>query len=90
MKHWMLALGVVLPVTIVSTSLSSAEMPEKDKCLAQVALVEQMKQDEPEVGEKSEAKIKELMEVATHLCEQGNFVYAGKLTDVARGMLVSE
>lgn len=44
----------------------------------------------PGIGKKAQAQVDELPEIATHLCDQGNFKYAETLISLARGMLASE
>ncbi len=41
-------------------------------------------------GPKANKEADELLEVAEHLCGQGNFVYAGNVLAVVRGILATE
>ena len=65
---------------------------EKDKCFDLVKDVSELlkSDDSPGSGDKAEAEAAKLIEIATHLCDQGNFVYAGELLQIARTHLASE
>ena len=65
---------------------------EKEKCQDLVKdVVEILSSDEgPRIGDKAEADVRKMIEIATHLCDQGNFVYAGTLMELARGYMASE
>lgn len=41
-------------------------------------------------GAKANEEADKLLEVAEHLCEQGNFVYAQEVMEVIRGILATE
>ena len=70
----------------------AAEMTEQEKCLGAVKVIDEMKADEetPAIGDKAEAEVDALVEIATHLCNEGHFDYSGQLMEIARGMIVSE
>ncbi len=81
----------LLAVTMAQPA-AAARKTEKELCLQKVNDVETMKADPASAspGPKAEAKVADLIEIATHLCEQGNFKYADDLLALARGMLASE
>ena len=84
-----LALAILFAVP---SAVSAAEVTLKEKCLGEVNTIVEMKLDEdtPGLGEKAEAEVSRLIAIAAHLCEIGNFTFASELTEIARGMLVSE
>lgn len=81
----------VATVSLMAVAASAAEKTSKDKCTEEVADVRQMQQSgDPRPGAKAEKQISELVEVAEHLCEQGNFQYADSVLRVLRTMMSSE
>ena len=80
-----LALALAQPAT-------AAKMTEKDKCLQAVADIGDMKEDAgtPEATPKEAEAVDSLVEIATHLCTQGNFKYAEELLGIARVIMSSE
>ena len=93
MKYTVLVLvvGAVLFATD-GNFVRAAEVTEKQKCLGAIKVIDELKADEetPAIGDKAEAEVAALVEIATHLCHEGNFVYSGQLMEIARGMMVSE
>ncbi len=85
-------LMLVFAGILVSSSAFAAKPTEKEKCLKNVAEITTIKESDetPRIGEKAEEQLEGLVEIATHLCQTGNFVYAEKLLVMARGMLASE
>ena len=83
---------LLLAVLFSPESAVAQGMTEKQKCLRGVLDVRETmaSAETPEPGAKIRAEVENLLEVSTHLCEQGNFVYAGKLLELARGLVVSE
>lgn len=79
-------------LVFASSDLHAAMKSEKEKCLASIAVIAEMKADDetPDIGEKASLELEQLIEIANHLCEQGNFKYASDIVAIARGMLVSE
>ena len=79
-------------VLLLAGSSYAATPTAKDKCLRSVLDIAAMRDaaDTPRIGEKAQKEVDDLVEVATHLCQQGNFQYAEKLLALARGMLVAE
>ena len=45
---------------------------------------------ERDIGEKASIQVEKLIQISAHLCEQGNFVYAKELQEMARSMLATE
>lgn len=91
MKKLTLLIAAVALVT--HTLIASAQIiTDKQKCLGAIETIQKLKTDDdtPEIGEKAETTLNAIVEVAEHLCEQESFVYAGKLLEIARGMLASE
>ncbi len=86
-----LILAMVAAVCL-STPAMAAKMTAKEKCLRNILDVRETQEAEetPKVGEKAQAQVDHLLEIARHLCEQGNFQYAESLLEIARGMVVSE
>ena len=74
------------------TPMQAMAETEKEKCLKKVAQIGEIQasEDTPGIGEKAEKELDEIVEIATHLCQQGNFQYAENLLVIARGMLASE
>ena len=87
-----LFVAVAVLAFVAMPAQAAKRMTEKDKCLQSVADVVEMAQSEetPGIGKKAQAQVDELLEIATHLCDQGNFKYAESLVSLARGMLASE
>ena len=73
-------------------SAPAAHANDMDKCMGEIRTIAEMKADEdtPDIGEKAEAMVDNLTEVAGYLCEQKKYDDASQLMEVARGMLVSE
>ena len=86
------SLAALAALILLSGPASAQKMTDKQNCLQGVADVRESmaSEDTPEVAEKTEAEVKELLEVSTSLCERGNFKDAEKLLELARGMVVSE
>ena len=85
--------AMVTATALLLTGSSYAAKPTaKDKCLRSVLDIAEMRdsEDTPKIGEKAQQDVDDLVEVAAHLCQQGNFQYAERLLEMARGMLVSE
>lgn len=91
MKKLTLIIGAM--TFVANTQIANAQIiTDNQKCLGAIETIQKMKTDDdtPEIGEKAEAELDAVVEVAKHLCEQESYVYAGKLLEVARGMLASE
>ncbi len=91
MKNWMIAVSTVAWMAVAS-SAQAAEVTKMQKCQGAIKVIAEMKADEdtPEIGEKAESEVDTLVEVATRLCELGDFEFADRLMQIARGMMVSE
>ncbi len=88
LKRMLSGFAVVL---FVATPVLAAKMTAKEECLQGVADVRDMlEKGDPRLGPKTEAQMTELVEIATHLCEQGNFRYAESLLRIARTTMSSE
>lgn len=61
----------------------------KDACLRGVEDVSAA-YAERDIGEKASIEVEKLIQISAHLCEQGNFVYAQELQEMARSMLATE
>ena len=60
---------------LVSGPAFAAKMTEKQKCLSGVAIVLETleSEDTPRPGDRAMEQVNQLIEISTHLCEQGNF-----------------
>ncbi len=65
---------------------------DKDQCRAMVDEIVRMQQagDYSAVGPLAQVEIDRLIEVAQHLCDSGNFVYADTIMQTIRGILSTE
>ena len=84
-----LALAAAL---LASPALAAKKKTAKELCLQSVLDISEMRETEStsKFSEKTEKEVEDLVEVATHLCQQGNFQYAENLLMIARTMLASE
>jgi len=83
---------VFAAIAFLSAPASAAKMTEKEKCLKDVLDVQegQAAGDSPGIGAKTQAEVDQLIEIAKHLCEQGNFKYAETLLTRIRTKTASE
>ncbi len=79
----------VATASVLAFAAPAAAQMNKEKCAEAVADVQDM-QKAGGIGAKTEAQVKELIEVAMHLCDQGNFQYADSVLRVVRTMMASE
>jgi hypothetical protein len=81
-----------IAIILFTSPGDAATKSEKDKCFQKVLEIGEIQESEdtPGIGEMAQQEVDELVEIATHLCQQGNFRYAEKLLEIARGMLASE
>ena len=84
-------LAAVMAV-VFSVGAMAQPMAEKQKCLSNVQDVLDMQNSSefPNIGEIAQGEADELIEIATYLCENANYLYASQLLEIVRGMLVSE
>ena len=87
---------MIKKILVISALVAAVAMPtfaeaqtEKQKCTQSVEDVRKMRASS-DAGPRANKEADELIEVAQHLCTQGNFVYADKLMEVARGLLTTE
>ena len=59
-------------------------------CMQAVSDTQEAKEQNPEIGTKSQVVFDELVELAVKRCEAKEFVYADQLLNIARGMVSSE
>lgn len=62
---------------------------DKDSCTQGVSDAQNMRKAS-DAGAKANAEADNLIEVAEHLCQQGNFVYAEKVLGAVRALLSTE
>ena len=89
LRTLVLAMGLTF---LVSGPTIAAKMTEKQICLSGVAIVLETleSEDTPKPGDWAMEQVNQLVEISTHLCEQGNFKYANDLLAFARGLIASE
>ena len=89
-------LRIALMAGVLAVALGSGAMAqplaERQKCLSNVQDVLDMQSSSefPNIGEIAQGEVDELVEIATYLCENANYLYANQLLEIVRGMLVSE
>ena len=60
------------------------------ECAQAVADAKAARENEPDIGPKAGKIFDDVVELAAKRCEQKEFVYAGELLNLARGMVASE
>lgn len=90
MQRTALLAGAIAAVFAVSANAQPAR--DKEQCRASVEEVVQAQQsgEYAAVGPRAQAEVDRLIEVARHLCDSGNFVYADTIMQTVRGMLSTE
>lgn len=82
----MLSLCLVAFLTAPAQAQSVMSKAECTKALTEA----QEARSTSDAGPKANEEADELLEVAEHLCNQGNFVYASNVLAVVRGILATE
>ncbi|MBO6519647.1 MAG: hypothetical protein JJ900_02050 [Rhodospirillales bacterium] len=74
-----------------AVSAQDTNVPQnKTECMQAVTDTKEARASNPEIGPKAAKVYDEVVELAEKRCEQGEFVYAGELLNLARGMVASE
>ncbi len=74
---------------LLALPISAQAASEKEICVQELKDVQAMRGSSA-AGAKANKAADDMLEVAQHLCEQGNFAYAKKTFAVIRGILTNE
>lgn len=78
---------------VIATSAgaqSYTEPTNTNNCMQAVSDTRQAKEENPALGEKSQAVFDQIVELAVKRCQDKEFQHAGELLNIARGMVASE
>lgn len=83
------AILVAVLLAVPLTPVSAQGIVTKADCVSALTDARNARA-ESDSGPKANKQADDLLEVAEHLCNQGNFVYAGKVLAVVRSILATE
>ena len=88
MNKYLIA-ALLVGAVVLSNPAVAQTIADKDSCALGIADVEKMRASS-DAGAKANQQADDLIEVATHLCGQANFVYAEKVLGAIRALLSTE